>query len=68
MTIVDDMLVVFALLMVCAFCLTADRKITDDLEREECDRADAPDRTCARNGGREFWLEIEGGCGSNRSA
>jgi len=67
MTIVNDVLVVFALLMICAFWL-ADRKVTDDQEQEERDRSAVPDRTCASNGDREFWLEIEGSRGSDRPA
>jgi hypothetical protein len=68
MTIVNDVLVVFTLLMICAFWLTADRKVTDDQEQEERDRSAVPDRTCASNGDREFWLEIEGSRGSDRPA
>ena len=45
MTIVNDVLVVFTLLMICAFWLTADRKVTDDQEQEERDplRCSGPD-------------------------
>jgi|KBSMisStaDraftv2_1062788.scaffolds.fasta_scaffold1127210_2 hypothetical protein len=68
MTIVNGVLIVFALLMICAFWLTADRKVTDDQEQEVRERSAVPDRTCASNSGREFWLEVEGSCGSNRPA
>jgi hypothetical protein len=59
------------LLMVCAFRLTADRRFTGDLGQDGRHRADAavPDRARARDdGGREFWPEVDGKCGSNRSA
>jgi hypothetical protein len=71
MTVVDGALVVFDLLMVCAFWLTADRKFSDGLGQDERCRADAAvqDRACARDGGgREFWPEVGGNCGSDRPA
>ena len=69
MTIVDAALVAFVLLMICAFWVTADRKVADDLEQHERDCAIAPVRARARDsGGRDFSPEIDRNCGSSRSA
>ena len=68
MTIVYGVLILFALLMIRAFWFSADRQVTDDQEQEVRERSAVPDRTCASNSGREFWLEVEGSCGSNRPA
>ena len=69
MSIVDVALIVFVLLMVCAFWVTADREVAGDLRQHERDCAVAPDRAPARDGGgREFSLDVDGNCGSSRSA
>jgi hypothetical protein len=67
MTIVDVALVAFVVLIFCAFWVTADREVADDLGQHERDCA--PDRARARdNGGREFSPEAHGNFGSRRSA